>query len=645
MSKVVKPIAKIGGSLLGVAGSFLPFPFNALAIGGSVGLSLLGRSGKKNSGLTSSDYAQLAAMFQKPPPLSQTVRGTNSPRVWAFGRVTQSGVSFCRETTPNGINYLEALYLNDGPVDGLDAVVCDDELVPVTNNFGGTPQDYMFPSSGKKTTSGFPGTINIYIFFEFVNATPEGKWSTLFRGDSAGKVRSFDNAWDPFWDNTHLGKGLTVFYSAAYAVGVTGDRTKIFPNGFPQYSITYRGARVYDPRDASQTFDEDNFDVYNTTWRWSENPALCVAHYINWLRSQGLTAIRGVNWASIAEAAADCERLVPIRRSYFNGGDIAYEPFARISSLITWDMEPRTVIAKFMESCDGDYGIDQYGRFTMWIGKWEEPTITFEEEDVGDVYDEMGASSNDELNYVHVNYVEPRQGGSKVEAAIYRDEYSESTIGRHTGALSFDWVTSPDQAYRLAARQIRQDNNKRRITCSIGPVALTALNQSVIRFNLTKRGIVGVYRIIKLVPESLARWHGEFIEVTPQVYEDVVIPRDPIQDLPIVNQPALATPSGLIVSAISTDNGGVAQLSLDLLVNPVPYTTLLPILPDPLVQLDGRWSTNGGLTWQNFGIIISQLILQTSELPSGTQVTMQARFVSPSGAVGAYSSSVSVNIP
>jgi hypothetical protein len=44
--------------------------------------------------------------------------------------------------------------------------------------------------------------------------------------------------------------------------------------GFPVYSVIYRGARVYDPRDPGQTFFDDDFDLYDETWKFSENPAL-----------------------------------------------------------------------------------------------------------------------------------------------------------------------------------------------------------------------------------------------------------------------------------------------------------------------------------------------------------------------------------
>lgn len=650
MSKVVKGIAGVGSSLLGVA-SLIPGPQQPFLAGGAIGLGLLGKvggSGKKDS----VDYQQILRMLQRPPPVTQTVIGSNSPRRMAFGRLAVAGIPFCRETSPNLYNYAEAFYLNDGPIDGFDALICDDELVPLSNNESGTIRDFMWPTSGKKTVSGFPGTLTTFIFVEFVNATAAGKWSTLLRGDSAGKLYSFDATWAPFWDATHLGKNITALYTIAYAVGTAGDRLKVFPNGFPVYKVYYRGARVYDPRKPGQTFSEANFDLYNETWKFSENPALITAHYVNWLISENLTAIRGIDWASIAEAADDCDRMAPISRNGFNNGVQSYEPFARISALVSLDMEPREVLAKLMESCDGEWGVDQRGRFTMWVNKWRAPAVTFTGRDMGDFVEEFGAPSTEQINYMRVSYIEPRQGHNRVETQAYRDLQSEDEVGRRVGAVVFDWVTSPDQAYRLAARRVKRNIRKRQLSVSLGPRAMTALQQRVVDIDAPEIGIVGTFRVEGLASAdgTLANWQAELVEVTEDQFEDAVIPQDPIFGLGIVNQPAIGTPTVMLAAAISTGSGvGVAQLSLDANLNsPVvasPDITAAALLTDPTLQLDGRYSTDGGTTWTNFNVLLSALIMQTPELASGTVVHMQARFVSSSGAIGAYSSSATATIP
>ncbi len=648
MSKIVKGVAGFAGGLLGTASAFLPAPFNFLGAGAGLGLSFLGGSGK-SSGNKYEQQLQLlqaiAELLKRPPPLSQTVEASSAaPRILAFGRVRQGGVSFVKENTPAKQDLFEGLYLNEGPIDGIDAFITDDELVPLEPS--GVDPTIFIPTAGSKFTPSGRGGYNTYLLVEFVNGVDAGYWSHI--GGTVLPSATFDPTWAPFWDNLHLGKGFSCVYVDARATALPADRLVVYPNGFPKYSIIYRGARVYDPRDADQTFDENNFDIYNATWKWTENPIICVAHYVNWLRSQNLTSIVGVNWTAVAEAANDCDRLSPARKTGFNSSGVSYEPFARCSALVTLDMEPREVIAKFLECCDGDYGIDQNGLFTPWVRKWEEPLVVFTERDLGDFTEEFGPSSNDEVNYVHSTFIDPRKGHQRVEAPIYVDTTSEAAVGRRTGGFVYDWVTSSDQAYRLTARKIKRVNQRRRISCSLGVRAMTAMQQRVVGLNVPDFGIVGTFRVEALTPTdaTLATWQAELVEVFESDFDDAVQPADPTVGFNVVNRPALTAPSTPITAWVGTGVGvGVAQLSLDLNkntpVNAQPNITAADLLTDPMIQMDGRWSTDGGSTWNAFDVQISQLILQTPELASGTTVTMQARFVTPDGTAGAYSSSVS----
>jgi hypothetical protein len=652
VSKVVKGIGRIGGSILGLA-SLIPGPQQPFLAAGSIGLSLLGGiggSGKKgNQQLETLQF--IAQLLKQPPSMSQTVRGGTAPRILAFGRVPSGGVSFLRENTPSKAIYIEGIYLCEGPFDGLDAMICDDEYVPLTNLIFGVPFNFYWPSSGSKSSGGF--TLGGFIVIEPVNGSPDGKSSDLLK-DGGYITTDHEAAWGPFWDATHLGKGCSVVYTAAYKAPTAADRLNIYPNGFPTYQFIFRGARVYDPRDPGQYFSQDAFDIYqpDTSWKWSENPALCAAYYVSYLISQRLMPVRGVNWDAIKEAADDCDRLVSTRRNGFNNGVLSYEPFARVSANITLDMEPRDVLAKFMECCDGSWGIDEQGRFTMWVRKWEEPSVIFDGADISDFVEEFGPSSNDVVNYAHTHYIEPRQNFQRVEAPLYRDVKSEAEVGRRTGAFAYDWVTSAGQAYRLTARRIKRENGRRRVTCVLGPRALLALKQRVIGLNAPEYGLVGTFRVEGFAPAdaALASWQADLVEISEDAYTDEVAPNDPVNGLLIVNQPSVGTPTSLLASAISTGSGvGVAQLSLDINKNypdlSNPQITVAAVMTDPTLQIDGRYSTDGGTTWANFDVLISQLIMQTPEMASGTTVTMQARFVSAGGSVGSYSSSATAVIP
>lgn len=650
MSKVVRPFARIAGSIAGIVGAIIGGPIGWLTAGLGIGLSFLGRAKKKQQEF------QVPTITPAPPPLSQTVRASTAPRVRAYGRVRQAGVEFMKENTSDKKYLLQGFYLNEGPIDGFDAMIIDDEFVPIKtveemfpSDPATFPANIFAPSAGSKYNyAGGPLTSfkdTVLVALEIVNAQKSGFYSWLLGNWTPSLIASFST----IWNSSHLGKNVSIIYTWSNANPTNGERIKFYPNGFPVFSFIYRAARVYDPRDPSQVFS--TYDPYDSTWKFSENPALIAADYVNWLISEGLTAIQGVNWLSVAEAADDCDRLVQMRRAGFNGGAIGQERFAIISALITLDMEPREVLSQIMATCDADYGVDHNGLFTMAVGKWREPQITFTGADLGDYTEDFLPSSNDEVNYMHVSYVEPRQNHQKVEAPIYRDLYSESLIGRRSGSIEFEWVTSASQAYRLAARRVKRANGKRIISATLGARAMTALKQRVVGIDVPERGIVGTFSVEQLAPSGdLATWQAQLVEVTEDVFSDEVPPNDTIVNFPIVNQPALVAPTALIAGTVSTRGGfGVAQLSLDVNKNfpdqAMPSVTAAALLTDPTLQLDGRWSTNGGSTWTNFDTLISHLIMQTPELQSGLTVTMQARWVSSAGTNGAYSPSVQITIP
>lgn len=93
------------------------------------------------------------------------------------------------------------------------------------------------------------------------------------------------------WKSDHKGFGI-----ARAHVTLSWDET-VYANGLPNISAIVFGRRVYDPRTGQSATDE-------TTWSWSDNPALCVADYIR--LSCGATYTE-IDWVSVAEAANICD--------------------------------------------------------------------------------------------------------------------------------------------------------------------------------------------------------------------------------------------------------------------------------------------------------------------------------------------------
>jgi hypothetical protein len=600
----------------------------------------------------------LPSPITPPAPATQTIKQDVVVRRRIYGRSYVTGNYFVYES--NQAHYLlMGIYLCDGPIDGFDALICDDEVFTVyvpTDAVDGQ-LNVFFPSSGLKRITGFSGAldwahsiIGNLIAMEPVNASNGGYVSYLLGTTSVGLDPA---AFGGLWDSSHLGKGVTCLYALASTNSTNGDRIKFFPNGFPEFKIVLRGSRVYDPRDPRQSFLNPTtglYDIYNPTWKWTENPALIAADYVAWLISQNLTAIKGINYADIAIAANDCDALVPATRTIFGGGS-AMEPFARMTAVVPYDMEPRDVLMNIMMACDGIYSTDKDGLFTMFIGKWEDPAVTFTGTDIGGFTEEFLEASNDTVNYIHSTYVEHRQLDQKYEAPVYSDLISQAQTGIRIATRDYAFVPSANQAYRLTQRYAKRINGKKKLSIVLGPRAMMALRQRVVGLNAPDFGLSGVWRIEALQPDTtLATWTATLREITTDVFSDTPAPVDPIASLYIVNPPTITAPASIIAIPKSSGVGiGFVALSLDVNLNTqnvaIPQINTAAMIQDQTLELDGRYSLNGGATWAAFTIALSQFVLRTPDLPTGTVVTVQARWIGVTGVLGPFSSSAAATIP
>ena len=622
-----------------------------------------------------------------PTPLRKTLRQSDVPRCFIFGRTKTAGAYFFYETDTNQ-NLYQGIYICDGPVDGFDGFLCDDEAFGCgsTGNLrsayatDGNANVYI-PTDGLKFikapynpatspepvwngsywvwTSGSAATTDTIIncsciAFEPVNASTSGYSSyilnTLMKSTGYNVSGNLNNV----WTTNHLGKGITCLYTFASTVKTTAAlRLKFFPNGWPEWSVALRGARMYDPRKDSTNGGSGShrylqngvFTFYNTTWEWSENPALIAAHFISWMISSGTTAITGINWASIIESANYCD--APVNVNKLNYGS-KYEPFARATGVYYFNTPPREFLSNLMAACDGTYSIDQNGAFTMWIGKWEDPSVTFTENDIGGFTEEFVESATEAVNELHITYTEPRQNYQKFEAPTYRDISSQQQVGKRISSINFDMVPSPTQAYRLAQRFAKRINGKRKITITLGPRGMLAIKQRVVDISAPNFGITqtnGVaWRVETLAPidATLSTWTATLREITTDVFSDSS-PNDPLSNLYIVSQKSLVAPQAIsLTSQIVSVTVKTLIATIDLNLNSMSSSTVVmnetAFLQEQTLTVSYEYSLNAGATWTAFSTVInSNTSSHTFTNVSGT-VSVRARFFALNGSSSLYSS-------
>jgi len=107
------------------------------------------------------------------------------------------------------------------------------------------------------------------------------------------------------WTSSHRLDGIC-YIAAHYGYDKEG-----MWSGVPQLTVQVRGKKVFDPRDASQTFGTVS------TYKHSDNPALCFLDYItNDEYGKGLTSSQ-INMSTFTSAANVCDTQVD--QPYFNG--------------------------------------------------------------------------------------------------------------------------------------------------------------------------------------------------------------------------------------------------------------------------------------------------------------------------------------
>jgi hypothetical protein len=330
----------------------------------------------------------------------------------------------------------------------------------------------------------------------------------------------------------------------------------------------------------------------------------------------------------------------------------ASEPFARLTAVYYFTTPPREFLSRIMAACDGTYSIDQDGRFTMWIGKWENPAVTFYENDVGSFTEEFVAPVTESVNEIHSTYAEPQNAYQRFEAQTWFDNESIAKVGRRVVSINYDLVPSPNQAYRLSQRYARRINGKRKLQITLGPRGMLAFKQRVVGLYLPQFGIEqSTWRVEALQPEgNLTRWTATLRELTPNVFADDPAPRDPATSLRVAAALVTTAPTAALAAKYegSTPGNGYVVISMNLHLNDptssTPGIDTANVIQEQTLVFEAAYSTNGGGSFTTATIYLSNYIVRTPDIAKGTTVTYKVRYMNAEGTYTAYSGTGSITL-
>lgn len=332
MPPLIPIIAAAAASISSVAASVAATTIFGITVGsianvvGNVAIALassfvLGAISKALTGKPKQSGSALGTFRDR----TQAVRQPITVRRVIYGKVRVSGpYTFLHSTNSN--QYLNLLLTLSGhPIESIDSVYFDDELIPLDVNGDATGKyaGYVVVKKGLGTTIGDSNLLSALM------ANCPGVWTSNHRQSGCGKLY------------------VRLKYSST-----------IFPNGVPNISAIVKGKKVYDPRTGLTA--------------WSENAGLCVRDYL-------ANATYGLGESGLNDTLGNASANVCDENISLAGGGT--ENRYACNGTIDTDQKPKDVIGSLLTAMHGKVAY-QGGEWNIYAGSYRTPTVTLDEDDL-----------------------------------------------------------------------------------------------------------------------------------------------------------------------------------------------------------------------------------------------------------------------
>lgn len=366
----------------------------------------------------------------KAGPSTQTYRSSRPIRKRAYGRVRGSGprVFFAAKADQSG----DVVAIHDGRIQGFVDYWLNDDKVTLVGNVVQSGPDGRYWSPDQR--------VKIYS-------------RTGVAGQTA--IAEIGSVW-PQWDANHRGEGVAL-------IGVICRNGKLvhfphdFPNGPPEYSVTYDAQWCYDPRDEGQ--DPADPD----TWTWTRNTALQTLHFLAYERGRAwdwseteVGTFNAANWArrfgaTLAywiDAADDCDEGVDL-----DGGGT--EPRYESNFEFELTQDEATILNTLLNAMDGWLSQDGQGGYVLYAGKFRAPTVILTDTQIRSVRLQKGVQVESRVNEILVSITDPENKYAERELEPWTDSAAVALVGRtESEPLQLLQVQRNGQGRRLAKRRM-----------------------------------------------------------------------------------------------------------------------------------------------------------------------------------------------
>lgn len=394
-----------------------------------------------------------AAMEKKPSSLERLstqdvmIRSAVQPQDLVLGTVKKSGpiVYFGTSGTTNEFLWF-VVAVCEHEIDGYETLWIDDVPIDVATEIDG---------SGYVTNAAF------------INADSTKLVKTgFYTGQSSQTADAELSAAFTEWDSTHNGNDVAYFWvrceidRSAGGNDPENPEANVWDKGWPRdLSVTMRGALVYDPRlDDLQTgipgSGSHRVDT-PSTWEYSENPALCRAHYIRHDRfGPGFTS-SDVDWVTLAAQADICDELVSIPGA-------ATQKRYTMNGVVSMADTPKAILESMATA---DHGVTLFlpAGIQIMVGAWKASTYTLTEDWLaGTVSATSALPTDDHYNGVRGQYISKDADFTLVEfqPRISSAYETEDGIGRVWSDIVLPFTNEEFTAQRLAIIELKKSRQQ-----------------------------------------------------------------------------------------------------------------------------------------------------------------------------------------
>jgi hypothetical protein len=243
------------------------------------------------------------------------------------------------------------------------------------------------------------------------------------------------------WTSDHRLQGIAYLYTKfVYDADA-------FPNGVPAVSAVIRGKKIYDPRDTNQDVDDE------TTWVWSDNPALCLRDYLTSEYGLNQPADR-IDDSLVIAAANICDQTTEGEKRYTCNG------------AFTTNAEPSSVATNILSSMGGLLWYGQ-GKWRMKAAAWTAPTVSFTEDDLrSSISLSTRHSRRDNFNSVKGTF---RGSDSDWQPADYKEVTDPAFLEADNGLVNVLDFSLPFTSSSLTAQRVARialNRNREQLTFS-----------------------------------------------------------------------------------------------------------------------------------------------------------------------------------